>query len=117
MAALAACSWTGCKDKDKTDAAKTAGATDLDSKCQHVAVACGDKDKHVEKITADCKAAAKQQVEKGCTDKAVAVYDCYEKQLCGKADKVWALDDLRVLADRQKQCVAERTALSACTGK
>jgi hypothetical protein len=118
IAALAVGSWTGCKDKDKGDAAKTqASAADLDAKCQHLAVACGDKDKHAEKITEECKLAAKQQVEKGCTDKAIAVYDCYEKQLCGKADKVWALDDLRVLVDRQNKCVAERTAIDECIGK
>lgn len=118
IAALAVGSWTGCKDKDKGDAAKPqASAADLDKKCQDLAVACGDKGKHVEKITEACKLAAQQQVEKGCTDKAIAVYDCYEKQFCGKVDKVWALDDLRVLADRQSKCVAERTAVGECVGK
>lgn len=118
IAALAVGPWTGCKDKDKGDAAKPqASAADLDGKCQRLAAACGDNDKHVEKITEECKLAAKQQAEKGCIDKAIAVYDCYEKQLCGKADKVWALDDLRVLVDRQNKCVAERTAIGACVGK
>jgi hypothetical protein len=104
--------WTGCKDKG---GAKS--VTDLDKRCEQLAKGCGDKDKHVDKIVDDCKAAAKKQVDKGCVDKAVAVYDCYEKELCGKEDKVWALEDLRVLADRQNKCTAERTALKDCVGK
>jgi hypothetical protein len=45
------------------------------------------------------------------------MYDCFEKELCGKTDKVWALDDLRVLADRKNKCVAERNAVAECPGK
>ena len=48
--------------------------------------------------------------------KAVAAYDCYEKQLCGKGDKVWALGDLRVLSERHGKCAAERDASHACAG-
>ena len=29
-------------------------------------------------------------------DKAVAAYDCYEKELCGKEDRVWTIEDLRL---------------------
>jgi len=97
--------------------AKTqASAADLDKRCEQLGNTCGDKDKHDEKITAECKQAAKEQVEKGCTDKAIAVYDCYEKELCGKGDKVWTVDDLRVLADRHNKCVAERAADRECVG-
>ena len=103
---------TGCKDK-----AKTGGAADLDARCEQMAKACGDNDKHIEKLIEECKDTAKKQVEKGCADKAIAVYDCYQKEACGKGDRVWALEDLRVLADRQKQCVAERDALGQCVGK
>lgn len=100
---------TGCKDKAKT--------ADLDTRCEQLAKACGDNDKHIGKLTEECKDTAKKQVEKGCGDKAIALYDCYQKQVCGKGDQVWALEDLRVLADRQKQCAAERDALAQCAGK
>src|SRR5215207_6575073 len=100
---LALC-MTGCKDKDDASKTKTGGA--LDTTCQHLAAACGDQGKHVDKIALECKQAAAKLVEKGCTDKASAVYACYEKELCGKTDKVWAVDDLRVLAERQNKCAA-----------
>ncbi|HEY5926394.1 MAG TPA: hypothetical protein VIV11_32130 [Kofleriaceae bacterium] len=106
------CALTACKDKD---AAKNQAA--LDKRCEQLAKACGDKDKHSEKLVSECKQAAKKQAEKGCTDKATAAYDCYEKELCGAGDKVWALDDLRVLTERHKKCVAERDASHDCTEK
>ena len=37
------------------------------------------------------------------------------KEIC-EADKVWAMDDFRVLVDRHKKCAAERTASEACIG-
>src|SRR6187401_1897926 len=93
VAALALGVWTGCKDKGTS--------TPLDDKCERLAKACGDQDKHVTKIVEACKQAAAKQVEKGCTDKATAAYDCYENDLCGATkEKVWAFDDFRVLADR-----------------
>ena len=104
------CFWAGCKDKG-TAKEKPAG---IEQRCELLAKACGDEAKHVEKIGNECKAAAKKHVEKGCADKATAVYDCYEKEVCGKDDKVWAVDDLRVLAERQNKCGAERTALKEC---
>jgi len=93
------------------------GKTDLEKRCDQLAKACGDADKHVSKIADECKAAAKKQTEKKCDAKAISAYDCYEKELCGKEDKVWALDDLRVLTDRHKKCVAERDAARDCVGK
>lgn len=112
VAALALCAWTACKGKG--DVAKT---SDLDARCEQLAKACGDKDKHVDKIADGCKLTAPKLLDKGCKDQAIAVYDCYEKELCGKADKVWAVDDLRVLSDRESKCVAERKALTECAGK
>ncbi|MBA3538784.1 MAG: hypothetical protein H0T79_04085 [Deltaproteobacteria bacterium] len=117
VAALALCASTACKDTttaDKGAAATAASTVDLDKRCVQLAKVCGDKDKHVEKIVEACKQAAKQQVANSCTDKVTAVYDCYEKELCASKDKVWTLDDLRVLADRRGKCVAERTAITAC---
>jgi hypothetical protein len=111
IAALAACTWTACKGT------KTQASADLDKRCVQLGKACGDSDKHDEKIVMECKQAAKMQIEKGCADEAIAVYDCYEKQLCGKGDRVWTIDDLRVLADRQSKCVAERNAGRDCLGK
>ena len=106
VAALAVCALAACKDKDPKTVA-------LETRCEQLAKTCGDKDKHSAKLVDECKAAAKKQVEKGCADKATAAYDCYESQLCG-AEKVWALDDFRVLADRHKKCTAERDALRDC---
>ena len=91
--------------------------TELDKRCDQLAKACGDSDKHVQKIAGECKQAAAKQTEKKCTAQTTAAYDCYEKELCGKEDKVWALDDLRVLTDRHKKCVAERDAVRDCVGK
>jgi hypothetical protein len=106
-------SWTACKGKDKP----AQPATGIDARCDKLATACGDNDKHVAAIREECKQTLKQQSDKGCADSAIALYDCYEKEVCGKTDKVWAVDDLRVLAERQKQCAAERAAVRACVGQ
>ena len=115
LAVLLVCALAACKDK-KGDAAKE-GTTDLDKRCEQLAKACSDTEKHIDKLVGECKQAAKVQIEKGCTDKAMAVFDCYEKELCGGTDKVWAIDDLRVLADRKSKCTAERKAGRECVGK
>lgn len=107
---------TACNDKG--DAAKTQASTvDLDKRCLQLAKVCGDKDKHVAKITDECKQAAKKQADTGCTDKVIAEYDCYERELCGSDDKVWSMEDLGKLAVRHKKCVAEQTATRACAEK
>ena len=117
VAALFVCAWTGC-GKDKAEKGKSpTGIADIGTRCEELARACGDSDKHVQKIVEECKEAAKEQVVSGCTEKAVAAYDCYQKELCGKADKVWALEDLRVLSERHGKCVAERDASGACVAK
>ena len=117
-AALALCVWTACKDKDeKADKSDVAKLARLDTRCEQLAKACGDTPKHVDKITDECKQAGAKQVAKGCIDKATAVYDCYEKELCSKGDKVWTVDDLRVLAERHNKCLAERTAVRGCVGE
>jgi hypothetical protein len=61
--------------------------------------------------------AAKKHAAKGCTEKATAAYDCYQNELCGKAEKVWALPDLGVLAERHNKCIAQRNALRTCAGE
>ena len=101
-----------CKSKD--DGKGGASATDLDKRCEALAKACADTDKHVEMFRDECKAAAKKQVEKGCNDLAIALYNCSQNAVCGAAEKVWALGDLKVLATRHKKCDAELTALDAC---
>ena len=118
VAALVVFAWVGCgKDKDQGDKGETRGSSaDLVTRCEELAKACGDGDKHVQKIAAECKEVAKEQVVSGCSEKAVAAYDCYLKNLCGKGDKVWALDDLRVLSERHGKCVPERDASRACLG-
>jgi hypothetical protein len=114
IAALALCAVTACKSGP---AKPKASAADLDKRCVQIGPACGEKVKHQERIIADCQTAAKTQVEKGCTDYQLAVYDCYDKELCGKGDKVWALDDLRVLAERKTKCAAELKAARECIEK
>jgi len=115
-AALAVCVWSACKGDDKGNADKSAPTLDRAS-CEQLAKACSDTDKHIEKLAQECAQAAGKLAERGCTQMATALYDCYDKQLCGKADKVWTLDDLRVLAERHGVCAAERDALRACVAK
>jgi hypothetical protein len=119
LGCLALWALIACGGKDETGEpakAEPPAAVDLDKRCVQLAKICGDKAKHVEKMTEACKLAAKKHVEKGCTDKVVAAYDCYETELCAKTEKVWALDDLGVLAERHGKCVAARDALRACAG-
>lgn len=117
VAALAVCAWAGCGKDKGGDSGKAQTSADLITRCDELAKACGDSDKHVQKIVDQCKQAATEQVASGCIDKAIAAYDCYQKELCGKADKVWALDDLRVLSQRHGTCAAERDAIQTCVGK
>ena len=114
IAALAVCAWTACKHTGNTT--KPSGDK-LEQRCQQLAKSCGDNDKHVEKIAEGCEQAGKAQAAKGCSEKAIALYDCYEKAICGKTDKVWAFDDLQVLASRHQACAAEEEAVRSCTGK
>lgn len=116
VAALAVLTWTACKDKGDVAGAR-AGAAELAKRCERMGALCGDKGKHVEKIREECTQAAKDHVARGCTAEVLAVYDCYERELCGSENKLWALDDLRVLAERHGKCVAERDASRACTEK
>ncbi len=124
MVTLALSSGMACKDKD-VDKAKTVTsaptaaptAADLEMRCAVLGKTCGDNDKHAEKIVEECRQLVKKQVEKGCTDKAIARSDCYTKELCGKADKVWAFGDLAVLAERTSKCITERAAVDACVAK
>ena len=104
-----------CKDKGTTK--KSGTAADLEKRCETLAASCGDKDTHAEKITTACKAAIPKQVEAKCIDAAIEAYDCYQKELCGGADKVWALDDFRVLVDRHQKCMVERERLKDCAKK
>jgi hypothetical protein len=125
VAAVAVCVLTACKGSASKDDAGGQGAPQtaapasgelLDKRCEQLAKACGAKDKHQAKILEECKAAAKDQAEKGCGEKVAAAYDCYEKEICEAINKVWAMDDFRVLGDRNKKCIAERTASDACIG-
>jgi hypothetical protein len=120
VVALALCAWAACSDDKPADKApaKSAAATpiDLGARCKPLAQACGDTDKHIAKMLDECSATAKAADQK-CAAEAAAVYECYETQLCGKGDKVWTLDDLRVLAERHGTCAGERQALRDCAAK
>ena len=110
------CTSMACKEKG--DAAATEGsAVDPAKRCEQLGKLCGDKAKHVDKIIDECKLAAKAQGNSACAAKVNAVYDCYEKELCGGGDRVWTIEDLRVLADRKNKCVTERTSSRECTEK
>jgi len=93
-----------CKSNGDTATSKP------EQQCAQLAKTCADTDKHVEKLRDECK----QSITPTCTAKQTALYDCYEKQLCGKADRIWALQDLSVLAERKNLCIDERKAVSAC---
>ena len=111
ISVLAACKGDEAPAGDKP----AATTTDLPKRCERLAKLCGDKAKHVSKITEECLEATKQQA---CLDKTLALYDCLEKELCMVLpDKVWALEDLGVLADRHKKCAPERSAVTTCTKK
>jgi hypothetical protein len=119
IAVLLVCAGMGCgkgKDKDKDKGGTAGSSADLMTRCDQLAKACGDSDKHVQKIADECKEAAKEQVASACTEKAIGLYDCYEKQLCGKADKVWSLGDFGVLSQRHSACAPEREAILTCLG-
>jgi hypothetical protein len=111
IAAMAVCALPACKDKAKTQ------APDLEKRCETLAKACGEQDKHIDKLVDACKQAAQKQVEKGCSSQVTAVYTCYENELCGSKDRVWALQDLPVLAKRHGKCVAEIEASRECEAK
>ena len=112
--ALSVCASAACKGEDTAGGAKS-GSPDFDKRCVQLAKVCGDKGKHVDKITEECKAAAAAQVAKGCADKVLATYDCYGRDLCATGDKVWTIEDLGKLAVRHKKCVVEQDASRACT--
>ena len=85
-------------------------------RCEQMAKACSD-DKHVSKLAEECSKAGVKLGQRGCTLSAAALYQCYETKLCGQSDKVWTLDDLRVLAERHDVCKSEREALRECVAK
>ena len=109
-AALLVCALMACgKDKD-------AKGTNIDftKRCEQLAKVCGDKEKHIGKMTEECKASSTTQIEKGCADKATVLYDCYEREVCNEGDRVWTMNDMAVLAQRKAKCKAEQTALKDC---
>ena len=109
LATLLLCA--ACKGKD--DAGGGGSATvNLDQRCEQLSKTCGDNEKHVAKLLEGCKQAATAQAS--CADKVAALYDCYEKQVCGKGDRIWAYEDLGVLSARTNACVTERKAVSEC---
>lgn len=102
------------KDPAKPPDPKPATGQGLDQRCVQLGKVCGDTDKHIAKIIEGCKEVAAKHTAKSCDDKATALYDCYERELCLKADKVWAFQDLHVLAARKNACAAERTGSTGC---
>ncbi len=100
-----------CKGKS-TGNGSAAAPGDLGASCEELAKTCGDNEKHVSAILDGCKQAASAQ--QACAAKVTALYTCYETQLCGKSDRVWALDDLAVLAQRKGVCAAELKAVKEC---
>jgi hypothetical protein len=116
-AALALGLLSACKGGDSKVTITPSTPEELDKACERIGKSCADQEKHVSKVTESCKKAVKADSKKGCPDKVLAIYHCYDKELCGGGDKVWALDDLRVLAERHDKCVAEREAAKDCQTK
>jgi hypothetical protein len=118
VVALVAVVWVGCgkKKDEKSKEGEGNGPTmaEVLARCDQLGKACGDSEKRVGDIIAECKQAAEKQLAGGCGDAVMAAYDCYEQELCGKKDKVWALDDLRVLSERHGKCASERDASQKC---
>lgn len=98
-------------------AAPAASPATLLERCEQLGTACTDTPKRKAKVIDECKQAAAKQGQQGCIDAAIQLYECYETKLCGKADKVWALKDLGVLASRHAKCSTEEAALRRCTGE
>jgi len=96
-----------CKSKPRATS-----STDLGAMCDQLAKGCGDNEKHVTAIADGCKQAATKQG--ACAAQVGALYDCYQTQLCGKSDRVWAYEDLAVLAQRKSVCAAEQKAVTEC---
>lgn len=113
----AALALSACKDGDNKVAITPSTPAELEKACERIGKSCADQDKYVAKVTDACKKVVKDDSKKGCPDKLIAVYDCYDRELCGGGDKVWALDDLRVLAERHNKCAAERAAAKDCLTK
>lgn len=103
--ALAACKGNGGNGS-------TAKPGDLASRCEELAKTCGDNEKHIAAIADSCKQAA--QTQQACTAQVNALYTCYQSQLCGKTDRVWAYDDFSVLAQRKNACATELKAVHEC---
>ena len=113
--------WVGCGGDKEEKAGKTEGKkvtmAALLARCDQLGKACGDSEKHTATIITECKQGAEKQLANGCAESAIAAFDCYEGELCGKGDKVWALDDLRVLSERHGKCAIEREANLKCVGR
>jgi hypothetical protein len=118
VALVAVLALAACNDDSKFDPRKkTAPSPALDGdRCEEMAKACSDE-KHVSKLAGECSKAGVKLGQRGCTLSAATLYQCYETKLCGKSDKVWTLDDLRVLAERHDVCKSEREALRECVAK
>lgn len=92
-----------------------APAIEVAARCARLGTTCGDMPKHEAKITAECEQALAALASE-CRGAAVAAFECYEQELCGSDDKIWAYADLGVLAERRGRCAAERAALATCAG-
>ncbi len=101
--------------KDATKAAPPEPVP-LPTQCERLGHACGDTAKHITAVIAQCKDGVADLTAKKCDAQANKLYECYAAKVCGKNAKIWALEDLRVLAQRHHQCAAEATALQSCVG-
>lgn len=120
VVAIVTCAGSGGSKKAPpvavTDKAPAAKPVDLPTQCERLGHACGDTAKHITAVIAQCKTGATDLVAKNCVEQATKLYACYEAKVCGKDSKIWALEDLRVLAERHHKCAAEAAALQRCTG-
>ncbi len=85
-----------------------------EAQCDTLGKACGKKEKHAEAIAKGCKEPLKEQLKAGCTTQLVAVFACYEKDICSGKEAVQVYDDFRVLTKRHDKCGDEMSAAQAC---
>jgi serine/threonine-protein kinase len=121
VVAIVTCGGGGGGSKKSAPVAATnkpaaAKPVDLPTQCERLGYACGDTAKHITAVIEQCKRGAADLATKKCVAQANKLYECYQAKVCGKDAKIWALEDLRVLAQRHHACAAEATALQTCAG-
>lgn len=106
LVALSTCSLAGCEGEgDPSD-------SDIADRCDQLGEACGEDGEHVETIAEECKDSVES--DSTCYAEALALFECYQGQICVRDDEVWGFQDLHVLSDRHEACLEQRDELDGC---